>query len=252
MDPRIVVAAATALEARRLVAALEGARVEHVGAWDAVAGGIGQVRVAVVVTGVGKTNTALALGALLGRSRPEILISVGIGGAYPGAGLRTGDLAVATAEIYGDEGARTCQGLRGLQSLGLPSWRSGGAAWYERLPVDPALAGALAEAARAVASCRTGPFVTVSAVTGTAREARRLRRRYRAVCESMEGAAVAHAALAFGVRFAEIRGVSNPVGPRDRRSWRIAEAADRAQAAVLRFLQGLGRLDVPEGSLAGR
>jgi len=121
--------------------------------------------------------------------------------------------------------------------------------WYERLPVDAAVAGALAEAAGEVAPCRAGPFVTVSAVTGTAREARRLRRRYRAVCESMEGAAAAHAALAFGIRFGEVRGISNPVGPRDRRTWRTAEAADRAQRTVLRFLERLPRPGAGSGTL---
>ncbi len=237
MNPCIVVAAATAVEAQGLVAALKDPCGKRCGPWEAVVGEVGAHRVAVVVTGVGKANTALALGAVLGHFQPKILISVGIGGAYPGAGLGTDGLAVATEEIYGDEGARTCQGMRGLRSLRLPSWKADGAVWYERLPVDPALAGALSEAARGVAPCRTGPFVTVSAVTGTALEARRLRRRYRAVCESMEGAAAAHAALAFGIRFGEIRGISNPVGPRDRRAWRIAEAADRAQQALVRFLE---------------
>ena len=37
---------------------------------------------------------------------------------------------------------------------------------------------------------------------------------------------MATAAAVHGVPFGEIRTISNPVGPRDRASWRIAEALD--------------------------
>jgi futalosine hydrolase len=40
----------------------------------------------------------------------------------------------------------------------------------------------------------------------------------------MEGFGVASAAARVGVPFAEVRAVSNVVGPRDRTAWRIADA----------------------------
>ena len=51
----------------------------------------------------------------------------------------------------------------------------------------------------------------------------------------MEGYGVAVAAAQAGLPFAELRTVSNPVGPRDRGAWRIREAfaALTAAAAVL-------------------
>ncbi|MEP7179809.1 MAG: hypothetical protein ABI775_12015, partial [Pseudonocardiales bacterium] len=45
-----------------------------------------------------------------------------------------------------------------------------------------------------------------------------------AVAEAMEGAGAAAAATLHGVPFAEVRAISNPVGPRDRDAWRIPEA----------------------------
>ncbi|GAB4253576.1 futalosine hydrolase [Deferrisoma sp.] len=205
--------------------------------WPLWSGRFGARAVAVVVTGVGKVNTALCLGAVLPRLRPSAVVSVGVGGAYPGSGLEPGHLAVATGEAYGDEGAETRAGVRGLRTLGFPSWRQGNEAWYEELPVDPALARDLLGAARSVAPAREGRFITVSTVTGTAERAARLARRFRAVCETMEGAAAAHACLAFGVPFGEVRGISNRVGPRDRRAWKLREAAEGAQRAVLAFLR---------------
>jgi futalosine hydrolase len=55
------------------------------------------------------------------------------------------------------------------------------------------------------------------------------------VAEAMEGYGVACAADRDGVGFAELRTISNLVGPRDRAGWRIAEALtqlERAAAAL--------------------
>ncbi len=230
----ILLIAATEAEASRLTQGLKRVRAES--PWRVWQGEVEDTAVHVVVTGVGKANTALALGALVPVLRPAAVVQVGVGGAYPGSGLESGHLAVATREAYGDEGAETRAGLRGLKALGLPVWRAEDREWYETLPVDPGLCRRLSAAARKVAPCRRGGFVTVSTVTGTAERAARLARRHRAVCESMEGAAAAHACLALGVPFGEVRGISNPVGPRDRRSWRLHEAAAAAQEAVLALL----------------
>jgi futalosine hydrolase len=58
----------------------------------------------------------------------------------------------------------------------------------------------------------------------------------------MEGAAVAHAAASRGVDFGELRRISNRVGPRDRSSWRFAEAAEAAGQAVVGLLRARGGL----------
>ena len=44
------------------------------------------------------------------------------------------------------------------------------------------------------------------------------------VAEAMEGFGVATATARAGLPFAEIRAVSNPVGPRDREAWKIPDA----------------------------
>jgi futalosine hydrolase len=73
----------------------------------------------------------------------------------------------------------------------------------------------------------------VSTVTGTAATAAALRARYPdAVAEAMEGYGVASAAAIFGVPFAEVRAISNLVGPRDRASWRIPEALTALATAL--------------------
>jgi futalosine hydrolase len=54
----------------------------------------------------------------------------------------------------------------------------------------------------------------------------------------MEGAVLVQVARTFGVPVGELRGISNPVGNRDRSAWRLDEAARQAQEALLRWLNG--------------
>ena len=62
------------------------------------------------------------------------------------------------------------------------------------------------------------------------------RRAPAAAVESMEGAAIAHVAALSGIPVGEIRGISNLVGNRDRGAWRVKEAAQAAQQALLKWV----------------
>ncbi|HSH69054.1 MAG TPA: futalosine hydrolase [Deferrisomatales bacterium] len=199
----------------------------------------GTLPVAAVVSGIGKANAAMAAATALQTLSARWILSLGVGGAYPGSALDPGDLAVADVEFYGDEGVQTTVGWEGLEATGVPLWEGEGRCWFNRLPVDPSGALALGRAAAGVAPVAKGPFVTVSTVTGTAARAAELEGRFGAVCENMEGAAVGHAALAAGCRFAEVRGISNRVGPRDRDAWELSRAATVAQRAALAWLDTL-------------
>ena len=71
----------------------------------------------------------------------------------------------------------------------------------------------------------TGEVLTLSTVTGTADGTDALLARWPdAVAEGMEGFGVATAAMQAGIAFAELRAISNVVGPRDRSAWRIPDA----------------------------
>jgi futalosine hydrolase len=52
----------------------------------------------------------------------------------------------------------------------------------------------------------------------------------------MEGAAFMYACLIRGIRFAEVRAVSNIVEKRNRAAWKLGEAIDNLNAAALRII----------------
>jgi len=160
----------------------------------------------ILVCGVGKIGAAAATAARLAKGGVRAVISFGVAGAYPGAGLDVGDVAVATDVAVVDEGLET--GTK-FVAFARPGMSVPGAQWRR---CDASLvADAPADATFRVVK---GRVATVSVCAGAARLATE-RAATGAVAEAMEGAAVAHAASLFGVAFAELRGVSNLCGPRD-------------------------------------
>jgi futalosine hydrolase len=176
----------------------------------------------VLVTGVGAVNAAIALTRYLEREGARAVISCGIGGAYPGSGLELATAVWAESECYGDLGAASDSGFLDMRALGFPVIAAPEPV-YNRLPVTirpPA---------------KSAAFVTVNTCTGNEANARRIATRTGGGVESMEGAAIAHVALLYGIPMGEVRGISNPVGRRDRAAWRVKEAAAAAQEALLAY-----------------
>lgn len=193
--------------------------------------------------GVGKANAAASTAVLLERLSPRYLLHFGCAGAYPGGGLQVGDLALASAETFGDEGARTPDGFLGLDDLQLALCRHETQTVYQQIPlapVGPNLVAGLGEWARkAGVGFAEGPFVTVSTCSGTDALAAEMHRRTGGICESMEGAAVALACLRRGTPCIELRGISNLTENRDLRRWDLAAGCRIAQLGVLQLLEHL-------------
>jgi futalosine hydrolase len=222
------------LECARLREAMDEARETAIGRKPAWTGRLDGAEVVLLPGGMGKTNAAHALTALL-ESRPvRGVVGFGIGGAYPGAGLDVGGIALATEAVYGDEGVQAPGGWMSTEGIGIPLWQLGEACRYNAFPLDAArVERARTALAAAGYDVRTGPFVTVSCCSGTAALGATMAHRFPgALCEGMEGAALAHVAAIYAVPFLELRAVSNLVEDRDLSRWRIREAAEAAQDAV--------------------
>jgi futalosine hydrolase len=222
------------LECERLRAELADAREVGVGRKPAWTGRLEGAAVVLLPGGMGKTNAAHALTALLETQPVRGVIGFGIAGAYPGSGLAVGSVALATAAVYGDEGVQAPGGWMSTEGIGIPLWQAGEARVFNEFPLDPALVGrARAALVGAGFDMRTGPFVTVSCCSGTVALGEAMAARFPgALCEGMEGAALAHVATIYDVPLLEVRAVSNLVEDRDMSRWRIREAAETAQAAV--------------------
>ncbi|WP_430781130.1 futalosine hydrolase [Actinoplanes sp. G11-F43] len=183
-------------------------------------------RIVVEAVGVGPAAAAAGTARLLASRPYRAVISAGIAGGFPGR-TEIGGLVIATRSIAADLGAESPGGFLPIEELGFGS---------SVLSADPVLVKALREA---LPHAVPGDVLTLATVTGTAPTADRLAARFpQAAAEAMEGYGVAVAAEGAAVPFAELRAISNPVGPRDRAAWRMADAfaALRAAAPALNAL----------------
>lgn len=207
-------------------------------------GTIQRKRLAYLISGIGKTNAAHAATLLIEKARPDAVVLFGVAGAYPGSGLKVGDLVVAVEEIYGDEGLLLRDGFHPGDSIGIPLVKKGKREYFNLFPLDRHLVEKAVRSSRSIARLllppcivKAGTFVTVSTCSGTRKRGFELGRRYHAICENMEGAAVAQICALYNVPMVEIRGISNIVEDRDRSKWDIGLAADHCQRAVLELLK---------------
>lgn len=236
----VVLVAAVELELAPLRPWLAAAAPATIGRKPATRARLDGLPVVLLACGMGKTNAAQALTALLEREPVRAVLNLGVGGAFPGAGLAVGDVALADAEIYADEGVETPAGWISTEEIGIPLLETAACRRFNAFPLDGArverAARRLTEAGHAV---RVGPFVTVSCCSGTARRGAELAARFGALCESMEGAALAHVCALYDVPFLELRGISNLVEDRDLSRWRLRAAAEAAARAARTALPAL-------------
>ena len=176
----------------------------------------------ITIAAVGAGPAAAAAGAarLLATGTYEAVISAGIAGAFKGR-ADIADLVLATRSIAADLGAESPTGFLPIDTLGFGT---------TTIPADPALLKTLQTA---LPTAKSGDILTLATVTGTAETTARLATTHpEALAEAMEGHGVATAAKAAGVPFAELRAISNLIGPRDRESWRLKEAFEALSNAA--------------------
>ena len=169
----------------------------------------------IVAGGIGRTNAAAATTeAILTRGPFDLVVSAGIAGMMPGVELQIGDVLVAEACVYCEEGLQTQDAYLDMHAMGF----SLGDFQGNTVPVDTDLLDRLPE------SVLIGRIATVATCSGSDIQAELVARRTSAVAEAMEGAAVVHAARRLDVPAIEVRAISNTTGDRDRQQWDIAAA----------------------------
>lgn len=197
-------------------------------------GRVGSSGVVHVSSGMGMANAAHAATVLCERFSPSPVVVFGIGGAYPGCCLYRGDIVLAEREVYADTGVLLKDGLHGVEEIGIELLRKGSRKYFNEFPLDSKL---FRKALFNLNGVKAGVFATVSASTGTLKRAREINRRFGAICENMEGAAVAHVCARYGVPVIELRGISNIVPERDPAEWDRATASKNCQEALIELLE---------------
>ena len=213
MANRLLVCAATLMELKTFLREGEFTEIDETRT-SSVSGGL-----AVAVTGVGIPCTLLRLPPMLALYNPDLVLNIGIAGAYPNSGFAVGDVAMARSETIGDIGFEL-PFEPGFQAIAeAPFGR-----FYGKLRMTlaaPFQAGNAGSFAVETDGC------TVNACTGTLRTGLMREALFGVGIESMEGAAVALVCEAAGVPACELRAISNVAADRNMLSENIGLALGR-------------------------
>jgi futalosine hydrolase len=199
--------------------------------------GLGQVEfsprgaVKTLVCGVGPLESGVRCTRYLADHHKEfkIIVNFGIAGAYRGGAAKQVemlDICLARREVLGDFGI--CCGEEIMPFTGA-DFRVAAEFEFGQELVNAAWRTLTAHGI----SCSVGTFVTVNGASGTATRGASISRRFEALCENMEGAAVARACQEFSLPLIEVRAVSNLVEDRPGTPWEVEEAAVRAARAAM-------------------
>ena len=187
-----------------------------------------------LVCGIGPVEAALHLGLYLSRQHPlpAAVLNIGIAGAYCRGQEHANilDICLAEQEELGDLGK--CEGRHLwpliVKNCNLPASFYPDATLRRHIHKQLGAAGIV---------CSSGRFITLSCASGDKERGDMILARYPdALCENMEGAALARVCAHFQLPFAELRCISNLVDDSDKQQWRLQEACIRCgQAAALLF-----------------
>src|SRR5258708_5614916 len=177
-----------------------------------------------LITGVGMVATAVRCARLLAQDNFDLVLNVGLCGSFD-PGLKPGTVVHVARDRIAELGAEDGDTFLTMTELKLP-------AACEFTNLSPPNIAALKE-------LQVVSGVTVNTAHGNERSIAALVERYAPQVESMEGAAFMSACLVSGVRFAQVRAVSNIVERRNRSAWRIPDALAPLTPSTLPILEGL-------------
>jgi futalosine hydrolase len=181
----------------------------------------------ILYTGVGLLSSAVNLTQYALQHKPRLIIQAGIAGSLD-TSLSLGDVVVVKRECLGDTGVQERGEWKDVFDMGfqqadeLPftnkyiinEWLS----TYNMLQL-PEVTG-----------------ITINQITTHTDTIQMLQAKYGAQVESMEGASLHYVCKLFNIPFVQIRAISNYVGERDKRKWKIKEAVANLNETVLRLL----------------
>ena len=176
------------------------------------------------ITGVGILAAAVSLTKLALTYKPELIIQVGIAGCFD-ASIDLGKLVLVKEEILGDTGVEENGEWKDLFKTKFIAPDDGPftncrlinkhLSAYNQLQLPSVTA------------------LTVNEITTRKERIAQLKSLYNPTIESMEGAALHYIGNDLNTPYLQIRGLSNYIGERDKSKWKIKEAVENANRALI-------------------
>jgi futalosine hydrolase len=177
---------------------------------------IGDHQFEILITGIGSMSTAYWVTKAISKRRPDYMLQAGVAGSFSPQ-HPPGSLVMISEEICGDLGVEENREFKDVFDMGLPQ-------------ITTPYTG------RELVNSYTEKFqqhqlpcvkaITINEISTRADRIQQLQQKYAPVVESMEGAAFHYVALMEKIPFMQLRAVSNMVGERDKKNWKMKEAIE--------------------------
>ncbi|GGH10107.1 futalosine hydrolase [Sphingobacterium alkalisoli] len=173
-----------------------------------------------LITGVGMVATAYHLGKELVNKKYDLILHVGIAGAF-GNSKSIGDVVYIYKDRIAELGAEDDQQFLSIEEMGF-----GTSSWTALIPPHIILDLPHAEA------------ISVNTTHGNEKSILKLKSRFPEVeLESMEGAAVYYVAAQEKIAAIQVRAISNYVEKRNKANWNIPLAVKNLNLWLQRFVE---------------
>lgn len=184
----------------------------------------------ILITGVGLTACTYSLQKQINIKRPDIIIQAGVAGCFD-SNARLTDVVAISKDCIADQGVTEQNTPRTVFDLGLAA-----------ADAFPYKKGWLVNPHRRLlkqTGLQTAAAVSVNQVTTAPEVINAYRSIFRPFSESMEGAALHYVALMEKIPFVQLRSVSNYMGERDKKKWKIKEAIASLNKELVQLLSTL-------------
>lgn len=172
-----------------------------------------------LITGVGTLAASSALEHRIRQNKPDFLIQLGIGGSLASE-YKCGEAVFIGRDRLADLGVVENEKFKDLFDLHLAD--PDAFPYQQGFLTNPDIA----RFENSSWSVCTG--ISVNEISTNPARIETYRTKYGAQIESMEGAAFHQSALLHHIPFIQIRGISNMVGERNKKNWKIPEALNNA------------------------
>lgn len=182
----------------------------------------------ILITGIGLMATSHALTKQISIKKPGLIIQAGIAGSFDNK-LFPGSVVVVKQDTVADLGVIENKRLNTMFDLGLikpnqPPFRNG---WL----VNPHSQWI------SQTGLKTVKAVSVNHITTDKKMINFYQKKFQPGIESMEGAAVHYVCLLEKIPFVQIRSISNYIGERDKKKWKLKEAVTNLNNKMIEFFE---------------
>ena len=184
-------------------------------------------------SGVGMLATAVSLTRLIIAYQPDLIIQVGIAGTFDQK-IKLGKVICVDEEMLGDMGVEEKNHWKDIFDLNLE--KNNNAPFKGSKLPNPFLKKLNALKLPQVNA------VTVNEISTNKDRIRQLIKKYDPVIESMEGAALHYVCREMNVPFIQIRSISNYIGDRNKKNWKLQEAIGNLNKTILKYVDRLFKI----------